>query len=110
MRLNGQSQSKYAWWGLLTMMLVVTLIPSAALCHTLFIQSSRYQVTEGKQSPLFFCYGHRIPVDDGVRAKKLIWLNTCQEKNLSIPKKLGPIIFIERLDRGGVCNNDGRAL
>ncbi|BBO91981.1 hypothetical protein DSCOOX_51610 [Desulfosarcina ovata subsp. ovata] len=41
---------------------------------------------------------------------KLIWLNTCQEKNLSIPKKLGPIIFIERLDRGGVCNNDGRAL
>ncbi|BBO89915.1 hypothetical protein DSCOOX_30950 [Desulfosarcina ovata subsp. ovata] len=42
--------------------------------------------------------------------EKLIWLNTCQEKNLSIPKKLGPIIFIERLDRGGVCNNDGRAL
>ncbi|BBO92787.1 hypothetical protein [Desulfosarcina ovata] len=42
--------------------------------------------------------------------QKLIWLNTCQEKNLSIPKKLGPIIFIERLDRGGVCNNDGRAL
>ena len=37
----------------------------------------------------------------------LIWLNLCQEKNLSIPKKIGSMISIERLDRGGVCNNDG---
>jgi hypothetical protein len=37
-------------------------------------------------------------------------LNICQQKNLSIPKKKGLMIFIERLDRGGVCNNDGRAL
>jgi hypothetical protein len=41
---------------------------------------------------------------------QLIWLNICQQKNLSIPKKKGLMIFIERLDRGGVCNNDGRAL
>mgnify|MGYP006897439331 CR=1 FL=1 len=34
----------------------------------------------------------------------------CQQKNLSIPKKNGLMLFIERLDRGGVCNNDGRAL
>ena len=40
----------------------------------------------------------------------LIWLNICQQKNLSIAKKNGLMIFIERLDRGGVCNNDGRAL
>jgi len=39
--------------------------------HSLFIQSSRYHVYEGKASPLFFCYGHHFPVDDGVRANKL---------------------------------------
>ena len=33
--------------------------------HSLYIQSSRYHVSEGKSSPLFFCYGHHIPVDDG---------------------------------------------
>ncbi|MBI9090089.1 MAG: DUF4198 domain-containing protein [Desulfobacterium sp.] len=44
---------------------------SSAFGHTLYIQSSRYHVHEGKQSPLFFCYGHHIPVSDGLRAKKL---------------------------------------
>jgi uncharacterized GH25 family protein len=46
-------------------------MPAVCYGHSLFIQSSRYHVSEGKQSPLFFCYGHRFPVDDGVRAKKL---------------------------------------
>ncbi|WP_155310576.1 GGDEF domain-containing protein [Desulfosarcina ovata] len=67
--------------------------------------SSRYA---GDQFALFFV--NTTPDNAITAAEKLIWLNTCQEKNLSIPKKLGPIIFIERLDRGGVCNNDGRAL
>ena len=46
-------------------------LPSVTLAHSLYIQSSRYQVSEGKSSPLFFCYGHHIPVDDGVRGEKL---------------------------------------
>ncbi|MGD9123618.1 MAG: DUF4198 domain-containing protein [Desulfarculaceae bacterium] len=46
-------------------------MPTASLAHSLYIQSSRYQVAEGKGSPLFFCYGHRVPVDEGLRAKKL---------------------------------------
>ena len=49
----------------------------AGLCHghSLYIQAARYEVDEGKQSPLFFCYGHHVPVDDGVRAKKLKTVN-----------------------------------
>jgi uncharacterized GH25 family protein len=47
------------------------LFATSAFAHTLYIQSSRYQVHEGKKFPLFFCYGHHIPVSDGVRAKKL---------------------------------------
>lgn len=39
--------------------------------HSMFLQSSRYELKDGKASPLFFCYGHYFPVADGVRAKKL---------------------------------------
>jgi len=42
-----------------------------ALAHSLYIQSGRHRVAEGKKTPLFFAYGHHLPVDDGVRAKKL---------------------------------------
>ena len=45
--------------------------PIPALAHSLYIQSGRHAVDEGKATPLFFCYGHRFPVDDGVRANKL---------------------------------------
>ena len=42
-----------------------------AQAHSMFIQSGRHRVDEGKKTPLFFCYGHHFPVDDGVRASKL---------------------------------------
>ena len=58
--------------------LVVLLVPvlilltaAAASSHTLYIQSSRYLADEGKSFPFFFCYGHFIPVADGIRGKKL---------------------------------------
>jgi uncharacterized GH25 family protein len=45
--------------------------PTAAEAHSLYIQAGRYHVVEGKSSPLFFCYGHHLPVDDAVRSEKL---------------------------------------
>jgi hypothetical protein len=57
-----------------------------------------------------FVHPYRVANSAVGMADQLIWLNICQQKNLSIPKKNGLMIFIERLDRGGVCNNDGRAL
>ena len=70
MRLRQTNQA--AFWCSVTILTVISILaPTAVLAHSLYIQSSRYQVAEGKRSPLFFCYGHRIPVDDGVRAKKL---------------------------------------
>jgi uncharacterized GH25 family protein len=59
------------WFSFLCLAVIGILSPAVSLAHTLYIQSSRHQVAEGKRSPLFFCYGHRVPVDDGVRAKKL---------------------------------------
>ncbi len=55
-----------------TASLTVILFSSlSAAAHSLFIQSARYIVEPGKSSPLFFCFGHHFPVDDGVRSKKL---------------------------------------
>lgn len=42
-----------------------------ASAHSLYIQSGRHRVSEGKKTPLFFAYGHHFPVDDGVRSNKL---------------------------------------
>lgn len=39
--------------------------------HSLYIQSGRHRVSEGKKTPLFFAYGHHFPADDGVRFNKL---------------------------------------
>ncbi len=39
--------------------------------HSLFIQSGRYLVKKGDDSPLFFSYGHIVPFGDGVRGEKL---------------------------------------
>ncbi|MFP4226127.1 MAG: DUF4198 domain-containing protein [Desulfobacterales bacterium] len=57
--------------GLLAVFLLYPAISAQVYGHSMFIQSSRYKVHEGKASPLFFCYGHHVPVDDGVRANKL---------------------------------------
>ena len=64
------NENRYPWTAIIGVLLFM-LIPVTGVCHSLYIQSSRYFVSEGKRSPLFFCYGHHIPVDDGVRAKKL---------------------------------------
>lgn len=51
--------------------ILICLTSTSAFSHTLYIQSSRYLASEGKSFPLFFCYGHFIPVADGIRGKKL---------------------------------------
>lgn len=42
--------------------------------HSLYIQSGRLQVEQGKASPLFFCYGHHFPVDDAIQRSKLAYV------------------------------------
>ncbi len=71
MRMRWNNLKEQLIIGLLTAFLLAPAIPADVCGHSLFIQSSRYQVHEGKASPLFFCYGHHFPVDDGVRANKL---------------------------------------
>jgi uncharacterized GH25 family protein len=51
---------------------LLLLVPlSQVSAHSLYIQSTRYAADKGKSLPLFFCYGHHVPVADGIRGKKL---------------------------------------
>ncbi len=68
MRIHPTLQVQAAVYAVLA---AVLLVPTMSMAHSLYIQSSRYTVSEGKETPLFFCYGHHFPVDDGVRANKL---------------------------------------
>ena len=53
---------------------LVLFSAQAALAHSLFIQSTRYQVHKGKKAPLYFGWGHHIPLDDGIQGKKLRYI------------------------------------
>jgi uncharacterized GH25 family protein len=64
-------QNRRFIWPVMLTALVLALCADLALAHSLYIQSGRHRVAEGKKTPLFFCYGHHFPVDDGVRANKL---------------------------------------
>ncbi|WP_250645531.1 DUF4198 domain-containing protein [Salidesulfovibrio onnuriiensis] len=55
--------------------------------HSLYIQAARPHVSNGKASPLFFCYGHHLPVDDAIRSEKL--------KNVQVRKPDGSIVEIK---------------
>ncbi|MCG8632807.1 MAG: DUF4198 domain-containing protein [Desulfobacterales bacterium] len=55
---------------LICLLVLYSQIPGA-FAHSLYIQSTRFLADNGKSLPLFFCYGHHIPVADGIRGKKL---------------------------------------
>lgn len=69
-------------------MVFAVFLPAAASAHSLYIQAGRYHVAEGKKSPLFFCYGHHIPVDDAVRMKKLNHVTVIKPDSRSYDIKL----------------------
>ncbi|WP_321491706.1 DUF4198 domain-containing protein [uncultured Desulfobacter sp.] len=50
---------------------LICFMASSAFSHTLYIQPTRFLADTGKSFPLFFCYGHYIPVADGIRGSKL---------------------------------------
>lgn len=65
------TDNKFPWKAVLVLLVMIFQHPAIGNSHSLYIQSSRYEVSAGKSSPLFFCYGHHIPVDDGLRGEKL---------------------------------------
>lgn len=63
---------------LAVVLFMAVLLPPRAAAHSMYIQSGRYLVQEGKGSPLFFCFGHHFPVDEAMRSKKLSYVRVIQ--------------------------------
>jgi len=74
--------------------------------HSLYIESGRHRVGEGKKTPLFFCYGHHFPVDDGVRGNKLhairVFTPTGQTIDFTPSKETGLQSKMVSYDKPGV--------
>ncbi len=68
------------------------LFPGKSLfVHSMFIQSGQYIVKKGKDSPLFFSYGHIVPFGDGLRSEKIAAISVWppDEEMLKIPVRQG---------------------
>ncbi|WP_319542494.1 DUF4198 domain-containing protein [uncultured Pseudodesulfovibrio sp.] len=77
-----------------------------ASAHSIFIQSGRHVVDEGKKTPLFFCYGHHFPVDDGVRRNKLasvkVYDPSMRETAVPLRDETGLHSYMVEYDKPGV--------
>ena len=69
--LFNRKEKRNIWVFTVFFALLSVMLTTGAFAHSLYIQASQYRVSDGKSSPLFFCYGHTIPVADGVRGEKL---------------------------------------
>ncbi len=86
-------------------LILCLLLPAGAFAHSLFVQVGRYHVNNGKASPLFFCYGHHIPVDDAVRGKKLHYIRVTRPdgsvQNIAIRNEKSLHSYVVKYDMPG---------
>ena len=71
MNISAKAKIKHKLALLAALLVGLSIGAEYASAHSLYIQSSRHKVDQGKSTPLFFCYGHHFPVDDGLRRNKL---------------------------------------
>jgi len=50
---------------------IIAILSQSVCAHTLWIESSRYKVKKGLAKPMFFGWGHYLPVDDAISGNKL---------------------------------------
>jgi len=53
---------------------MIAFLSQAVYAHTLWIQSSRYKVKRGLAKPMFFGWGHYLPLDDAISGNKLRYI------------------------------------
>jgi uncharacterized GH25 family protein len=81
---SGLKPAKPALAAIMALMLFIAWTPHVS-AHSLYIQSARYHASSGKALPLFFCYGHYVPVADGIRGKKLNRVNVIEPDGSATP-------------------------
>ena len=53
---------------------IIAILSQSVCAHTLWIESSRYKVKKGLAKPMFFGWGHYLPVDDAISGNKLSYI------------------------------------
>jgi hypothetical protein len=82
------------FFGCVAAAVMIALVSQAAFGHTLWIQSSRYRVKKGLAKPMFFGWGHYLPLDDAISGDKLHYIKVfdpagdCKEKHIREEKSL----------------------
>jgi uncharacterized GH25 family protein len=99
------AKKRIAWMYALLAGMIFSFSPDA-FSHSLFIQSGRHLVSEGKESPLFFCYGHHFPVDDAIRREKFAYIRIIApdrtETEVALRKEKSLHSYLVHYDQPGV--------
>ena len=61
-------------FGCVVAAVMIVVLSQAVYAHTLWIQSSRYKVKRGLAKPMFFGWGHYLPLDDVISGNKLRYI------------------------------------
>ncbi|MEA2084231.1 MAG: SUMF1/EgtB/PvdO family nonheme iron enzyme [Thermodesulfobacteriota bacterium] len=61
--------------GFVAAAIMIAFLSGSVYAHTLWIQSSRYQVKKSLAKPMFFGWGHYLPLDDAISGDKLRYIN-----------------------------------
>jgi uncharacterized GH25 family protein len=93
------------FFGCVAAAVMIALVSQAAFGHTLWIQSSRYRVKKGLAKPMFFGWGHYLPLDDAISGDKLHYIKVfdpaggCKEKHIREEKSLHS--YLVQYDKAG---------
>lgn len=84
---------------------MIALLSQSVHAHTLWIQSSRYEVKKGLAKPMFFGWGHYLPLDDAISGKKLRYIKvfdpTGSSKELEIREEKSLHSYLIKYDQVG---------
>jgi|GEM_PF-723928 len=84
---------------------MIIFLSQAVYAHTLWIQSSRYKLRRGLAKPMFFGWGHYLPVDDAISGNKLRYIKvfdpTGGSKELEVTKEKSLHSYVIKYDQAG---------
>lgn len=93
------------WFGYVVAAVMTALLSQSVHAHTLWIQSSRYKVKRRLAKPMFFGWGHYLPLDDAISSDKLRYIKvfdpTGSSKMVEIREEKSLHSYIIKYDKVG---------
>ena len=91
--------------GFVVAAIMMASLSGSVYAHTLWIQSSRYSVKKSLAKPMFFGWGHYIPLDDAISGNKLRYIKVFDPaghcKDVEIKKEKSLHSYLIEYDQAG---------